>query len=203
MLLYLLDLAGVLVFAISGALAAGRKNLDWFGVIAIATVTAIGGGTIRDVLLDRHPIFWISDPTYLGVTSLSALGVIALTRQGRRPIHDRALQIADALGLAFFAVGGTQIALSLGYDYGTVIVMAALTGTAGGVVRDLLLNEIPHILRRDIYATAAIAGASLYDLLHWLHVGRNISTVAAMALIVGLRLAAIYGKLNLPRYRVK
>src|SRR5262249_21200175 len=154
--LYVFDLAGVAVFAISGVLAAGRKQLDWVGVLVIATLTAIGGGTVRDVLLDRHPIFWIADPTYLFVICGATIATLAYVRV--RPPPGNALLFADALGLALFAVSGAQIAEAQGLAPLIVVLMGTITGVAGGVLRDVLCAEIPLILRRDVYATAAVAG---------------------------------------------
>ena len=112
MLPYVLDLMGVAVFAVSGALAGSRKELDLFGVVVLAAITAIGGGTLRDLLLDRHPIFWMLDPAYLAVTFVAALLTAAYVR--RRPAPGRALLVADALGLAVFAISGAGIAEARG-----------------------------------------------------------------------------------------
>lgn len=195
-LLAALDLAGVAVFAISGALAAGRKSLDLLGVVVIATVTAIGGGTLRDLLLDR-PVFWLDDPVYLYVIALSAFGTIAYVRFARPPAH--ALQLADALGLALFCVSGAQIAENQGYGPAIVVVMATITCVVGGMLRDVLCAEIPMILRRgELYATAVIAGAGLYVLLRGMDAPRPWPTMAGMGAVVSLRLASIYLGLTLP-----
>lgn len=185
------------MFAISGTLAAGRKSLDWLGVAVIAVVTAIGGGTLRDVLLDRHPIFWIADPTYL----LVILGATAFTLvyvQLRIPAP-RALFVADALGLAFFTIGGVQIAQQAGLAGLLAVLMGVITGVAGGMMRDVLCAEIPLILRRgQLYATSAIVGATLYLLLERAGVTRDAASLAGMAAIVVVRLAAILWRLELP-----
>lgn len=198
MIPYLLDLVGVGVFAISGALAAGRKSLDLLGVVVIAVVTAIGGGTLRDVLLDRHPIFWISDPVYILVIAGAAMVTVAWTRRLRPP--ETTLLIADALGLALFAVAGAQIAQDAGVSPVIAVIMGTMTGTAGGMIRDVLTNEIPLILRPDteLYATTAIAGISLYLVLEWIGVPRPPAALSGMAAIAGLRFAAILGNLKLP-----
>lgn len=195
---YLLDLVGVGVFAVSGALAAGRKSLDLLGVVVVAVVTAIGGGTLRDVLLDRHPIFWIADPVYLGVIAGAALATVAWTRRFHPP--DKTLVIADALGLALFSVTGAQIAQDAGVAPAIAVIMGAMTGTAGGMIRDVLTNEIPLILRpeMELYATAAIAGITLYLVLEWMGVPRPAASLAGMGAIAGLRFAAILGDLRLP-----
>ncbi len=199
-IVYLLDLLGVAIFAISGALAAGRKSLDLLGVIVIAVVTAIGGGTLRDLLLDRHPIFWIADPTYLIVISVSALLTLGYVR--RRPPPGNSLLIADALGLALFTIMGARIAEAAGLSAMIVVLMGTITGVAGGVVRDVLCAEVPLILRRDIYATAAIAGASLYLGVQALGTGRVVATVIGVATVVLLRFLAILRGLRLPIFRL-
>lgn len=198
MILYLLDLVGVGVFAISGALAAGRKSLDLLGVVVIAVVTAIGGGTLRDLLLDRHPIFWIADPLYVVVIACAALATVAWTRRFRPPVNT--LVIADALGLALFSVAGAQIAQDAGVSPVIVVIMGTMTGTAGGMIRDVLTNEIPMILRpsMELYATAAIAGITLYLALQAIGLARAPAGMAGMAFVAALRFAAIHGNLKLP-----
>lgn len=201
MLLYAFDLIGVAVFAISGALAAGRKRLDLIGVIALALVTAIGGGTIRDLLLDRHPIFWLADPAYLLVIAGAALGTVLWTRFRSPP--DATLLVADALGLALFSVSGAQIAEGAGVPAIGGIVLGTITGAAGGVVRDVLVAEVPHVLRRgSLYASAAIAGTAVYFLLQALGVDRTLATVVGMAVVASVRFAAILFRLQLPVFRV-
>jgi len=199
-LLLILEFIGVGVFAVSGALAAGRKKLDLLGVVVIATVTALGGGTVRDVLLDRHPVFWIAQPRYLYVSLAAALVTVIYTRHFRPP--DRSLAYADAVGLAMFTVSGAQIAQSLQLDAGVVVLMGAITGVVGGVIRDILTAEIPLILRRGrFYATAAIAGVIVYLLLE-LVLPRNVAALAGMASIAALRIAAIHWALALPVYHL-
>lgn len=191
----LFDFAGVTVFAVSGALAAGRKNLDLLGVVVIATATAIGGGTLRDVLLDR-PVFWIARPAYLYVILIAALVTVAYSRRFQPP--DRSLVVADALGLALFTISGAQIAEGLGLSGVVIVLMGTMTGVAGGMLRDVLTAEIPLILRRShLYATAAIAGAIVYLLLQTL-IDRSIAALAGMCFIAALRIAAIVWDLSLP-----
>ena len=200
MWLYAFDLAGVAVFAISGVLAAGRKQLDWVGVLVIATLTAIGGGTIRDVLLDRHPIFWIADPTYLLVICGATVATLLYVRV--RPPPGNALLFADALGLALFAISGAQIAEAQALAPLIVVLMGTITGVAGGVLRDVLCAEIPLILRRDVYATAAVAGVSVYSLAEIAGAPRPWPACAGMLVIVVLRFAAIQWGLHLPTLRL-
>lgn len=201
MLLYLLDLCGVGVFAVSGAIVAARKRFDLFGIAVIATVTAIGGGTIRDVLLNRHPVFWINDTAYLvvifGATTLTALYMIF-----RRP-PQIGLLIADALGLALFTISGAQVAEERDLPAIVVVIMGTITGSAGGLLRDVLGAEVPLVLRQtDLYATAAIVGATAYLLLQAVGMERTLAALLGMATVAGLRLAAIVWKLRLPVLRV-
>jgi uncharacterized membrane protein YeiH len=186
----------VAVFAISGALAAGRKSLDLIGVVVTATVTAIGGGTLRDVLLDRHPVFWIADTTNLWVIFAAAVGTVIYAR--RWPPPERSLAVADALGLALFTITGAQIAQDVGMNGVVVVIMGTLTGVAGGVIRDVLTAEIPMVMRRGpIYATACIAGIVVYLLLE-MAIPREAAALAGMAAIAALRLAAILWDLTVP-----
>jgi uncharacterized membrane protein YeiH len=200
--LYLLDLVGVGVFAISGALAAGRKSLDLLGVVVIAVVTAVGGGTLRDLLLDRHPIFWIADPVYVIVIAGAALATVAWTRRFRPPVNT--LVIADAVGLAVYSIVGARIAQQAGLSAPIVVIMGTMTGTAGGMIRDVLTGEIPMILRpvMELYATAAIAGIALYLVLEALGMARGPAALAGMAFIAALRLAAIHRNLKLPVFSI-
>lgn len=200
-LLFLLDLIGVAVFAISGALVAGRKSLDLLGVIVIAVVTAIGGGTIRDVLLGRSPIFWLQNTIYLWVIIGAAAFTTVYTRYRKPPL--KALLIADAFGLALFTVSGTQIAQQLDLPWLSAILMGAITGAAGGVIRDVLCAEIPLILRRDIYATAALAGGLVFVVLQSVGTGPFAAGLVASGVIVALRFAAIFWGLRLPTFQLR
>jgi uncharacterized membrane protein YeiH len=201
MILYTLDLLGVAVFAVSGALMAARKELDLLGVVVAATVTAIGGGTLRDLLLDRNPIFWIADPTYPTVILVAALLTLFYTRHARVP--ERALLLADAGGLALFTVSGATIAEQLGLPAPSVVLMGTLTGCAGGLLRDVLCNEVPLILRRDVYATAAICGAITYLVALRVGAGDLAAVLLGMAVVIVLRVAAIYRGLHLPTFPLR
>lgn len=197
MIFYTLQLLGVSVFAISGALAAGRKQMDLLGVAVIATVTAIGGGTLRDVLLDRNPVFWIKDPTYLLVI-LAAAALTLLYARFRRPPRTWLL-IADALGLALFTIIGAELAEEQNHPAIIVVLMGTITGTAGGVLRDVLCNEVPLLLRQsDLYATAAILGVTTYQISKAAGVEPAYAALAGMATVACLRLAAIFWGLRLP-----
>jgi uncharacterized membrane protein YeiH len=200
MILYLLDLIGVGVFAISGALAAGKVGLDLLGVMVIGSITAIGGGTLRDLLLGRHPIFWIRDSTYLIVTCGASLFTVACSYIFP-PLKD-ALLFADALGLALFAMAGAQIAEELKLAPIIIVLMVTMTRVAAGVVRDVLTVQIPLILRRDIYATAAIVGILLYLLFQYVGVKRSPAFAIGLATIGTFRLLAIAYSWQLPIFKL-
>jgi uncharacterized membrane protein YeiH len=201
MALYVLDLFGVAVFAVSGALTAGRKSMDLFGIVVVAVVTAIGGGTVRDVLLDERPIFWIEDPTYLAVILAAAGATLVYGRFFTPPRGS--LLVADAFGLAVFTFIGARTAYEAGVPVIIVILMGAITGAAGGVMRDVLCDEVPLILRREIYATAALAGATIYVLLEEAGAGTPLTALLPFATVFALRLAAIRFDLHVPPFRPK
>ena len=196
----LLDLFGVAVFAISGALVAGRKQMDLFGVIVLAIVTGIGGGTLRDLLLGSIPVFWIHDPVYIMVAAGAAvLTVVSAPHLSHR---QNLLLVADAIGLAFFCVLGAAKALEAGTGPLIAMLMGVMTGVVGGVIRDLLAGEVPLILRRDLYATAAVAGAGLFAILTTLGISPNMAVWAGMLTALALRLAAIRWHWGLPLFRI-
>ena len=194
-MIYLLDMFGVAVFAISGALTAGRKGMDLFGIVVVAIVTAVGGGTLRDVLLDRQA-FWISDPTYLLATLTGATAIMVYVRFFRPP--EGSLLVADAFGLSLFTITGAQTAELSGVPAPIVVVMGVMTGVVGGALRDLLCAEVPLVLRKEIYATAALAGATVFVVLTRFEVPGTFAVPASMALIFALRIAAIRYDLNAP-----
>lgn len=195
-----LDLVGVGANAIAGALVAGRRQFDWLGVVVIAGVTAIGGGTVRDLLLDR-PVFWIANPAYLQAT-LAATAFTLLYARTRR-IPERVLETTDALGLALFGIAGARIALGLGHDGLIAVVMGVITGSFGGLLRDVLCNDIPMIFRQgQFYATAIILGCSLYVGLIALGLESNVAAAGGMLAILTLRVAAIVWNLRLPIFRL-
>jgi len=196
MLLYTLDLAGVAVFAASGVLATRDRNLDIFGVLVVATFTAIGGGTLRDLLLNHHPIFWVADYWYLVVILLSVL--ITLLYLSRWPPPGNLFLVADAFGMAFFALSGARLAFDAGHAAPIVIVMGVMTGVMGGMLRDVITARVPLILQKEIYATAAVAGIVAYLILRTLLVPKAFAFIAGMAVVVVLRLVAIRWRLNFP-----
>lgn len=197
-LIIFLDFFGIAVFAISGALTAGHKKLDIFGVLVVALITCLGGGTLRDLILNAHPVVWIANTYYLAVGILAALATFILVRLQWMPL--RMLEICDAIGLAFFTLAGMQKALGLGHSPEIALLMGLMTGVAGGIIRDVICNEIPLIFHKEIYATAAIAGGSLYLLLIHFHIDDTLASISGMALILVLRLTGIFLGLSLPAF---
>jgi uncharacterized membrane protein YeiH len=196
---YFFDLLAVGVFAVSGCLAAGRKAFDPVGVVVISVVTAVGGGTVRDLLLSRHPIAWISDANYL-YTILAAVGLtVAYVRF--RPPPDGFLLIADGIGLSVYAIVGAAFAENRECPAVVAVAMGAVTGTAGGVIRDILCNDVPILFQSGyLYATAAVLATTYVCLQGWL--GRDVAAYGGMAVVGGLRAASIVYHWNLPRFKL-
>jgi len=193
---YAIDLFGTAVFAVSGAVVASRKEMDIFGVLVLATVTAVGGGTLRDLLLGVRPVFWIADPTYLLVACLAALVRVFVGRF--RFMRNKTLVVSDAIGLAFFCVMGAYKGLVAGTPTGIPVLLGTMTGVFGGIFRDLLAGEVPLILRGDLYATCAAAGAGTFELLWRLGFDPFAAGWIAMAVALILRLGALRWHWNLP-----
>lgn len=194
--LYALDLFGVVVFAASGSLAAGSKRMDIFGVVVLGLVTALGGGTIRDALLDSGPVFWIDNPEYLLVAAGSSVLTFLTGRTLQVPKNG--LLICDAIGLAVFTVIGTTKALGVTDSATVAVVMGVMTGVAGGIIRDVLSAEVPLVLRREIYATAALCGALIYIIMIRLEVPGPACLLISVATTLSIRLAAIRWGFSLP-----
>jgi uncharacterized membrane protein YeiH len=159
-LITVFDYFGVIIFAISGSLVGGRKRMDPVGFALLGTVTGVGGGTLRDLVLGVRPVFWIEDPSYIVVCVVASVATYFTT--GPVASRQRTLLWADAVGLATFAVLGTQAALAQQVSPLIAVAMGVMTATFGGIVRDVLCDDVPLILRREIYATAALVGALVY-----------------------------------------
>ncbi len=194
--IHILDLVGTAVFAITGALAAGRKRMDIFGVVVLGCVTALGGGTLRDIILGAYPIFWISNTGYLGAATIAAIGTFITARYWKLPTT--LLMYGDAVGLAVFTVIGFQKGLQATHEFSIGIVMGVTTGVVGGIIRDLLSGEIPLILRREIYASASLCGALLLAILSYLGLPSPLIILVAASVILIFRLAALHWNLALP-----
>jgi uncharacterized membrane protein YeiH len=198
---YVIDLIAVAAFAVSGCLAAGRKSLDLVGVFVVAVVTAVGGGTLRDLLLDRHPIFWIQDANFLYAIAAAVVATLIYVRF--RPPPDQILRIADAVGLSVYAIVGAQLTEDRGRPAVAAVALGTLTATAGGMLRDLLCNDIPILFREGyLYATAAAAGAACYVLTEE-PLGRDGAAYLGMVVVAVLRFGSIVWKWNLPRFELQ
>ena len=193
MLLYL-DYLGVFVFALSGALMAIRKEMDVFGILVLALMPAVGGGTLRDLMLDL-PVFWIHQNSYLYLTVAAAVSAMLWKRMVKA--RSQLLVWADAVGLAVFSVGGTTVALNHAASIPVALMMGVITAVAGGIIRDVIANEIPLVLHREIYATAALCGAATYTVLHPFDL--PYASVLAVMVALAARGAGIRYGLSLPR----
>lgn len=197
---YALDMFGVVVFAATGALAAIRARMDFLGAMVLSFIVGTGGGTIRDVLLDRHPLGWVHNETLLFMPVLTGLAVYALVLAvGWRPVarHDdkasplgRILIWSDAVGLSVFCVSGAQAALAEGASRTIAVVMAGITCAGGGILRDMMVNEVPLVLRGDLYMTPALIGATAYIGLVG-PAGAPVATIVAFTTCLAIRAAAI------------
>lgn len=195
--IYISDMVGVIACAISGVLVATRLRMDPFGISVLAGVTAVGGGTLRDMMMGTTPVFWIVDNSYIYVILTTAIiSVYWLHRIHRFPVY--LLPILDAFGLAIFTIIGAQKALAFGFSGPVAIVMGCMTGVVGGMIRDILSGQVPFVLQKEIYATASILGATLYVVCNYLDLGAILSMVIAMSGTLILRLCAIFWHLSLP-----
>lgn len=203
MLIYWLDIIGTAVFAISGVLLAGKLRMDPFGVLVLGVVTAIGGGTMRDMSLGQGPVFWVRDPTDLLVALLTCLLTILLVRQPRR-LPKWILPVLDAVGLAVFVGIGVNKAFHAETGPLVAVCMGVMTGVGGGIIRDVLAREIPMILRTEIYATACIVGGTVHAVAwYYGHMPLEQASMLGMAVTLSIRLAAIRWHLKLPTFALE
>jgi len=195
-LIYSLDLVGTFVFAISGTLSAANKKLDVFGAFFTGFVTAIGGGTLRDLILGNFPVAWILDLNYFIVISSGVIFTIIFKKHIMT--LKRTLFLFDTIGIGVFTIIGLEKALFLDVHPTLAIVMGLFTAVMGGVIRDIVCNDIPLIFRKEIYATACIAGALLFMLLSFFNVDANAKLIITILFIIAIRLISIKFKLSLP-----
>lgn len=182
--------------AMSGALAAGRRNMDLFGVVVIAFLTALGGGTVRDILLGNFPVSWTQHPSYIYLTIIAGLVTVMIARFMRH-LHQLFL-VLDAVGLVTFTVIGCNVALNLEYQSTVVIMSGITTGIFGGIIRDIMCNRTPLVLRQELYASVALVVASLYLWLLSLGIEEDIILLATFSLGLLLRMIAIRWRIALP-----
>ncbi|WP_445681284.1 trimeric intracellular cation channel family protein [Radicibacter daui] len=198
-LIAVLDWGGTAVFAITGALVASRKQMDISGFALLGAVTGIGGGTLRDLLLGKLPVFWISQPAYLVVCVIAAAITFFIAHVPESRL--KLLMLLDAVGLSLFAVVGAQKGLAAGVGPIIAITMGVMTATFGGIIRDVLGGESPVVLRREIYISAALAGSAIYVLGDIAGLPLELATVTGFVATLTLRLAAMHWHWSLPVYR--
>jgi uncharacterized membrane protein YeiH len=196
-IIYLLDLVGTAAFAASGAWVGVRKHMDLFGVLVLGAVTAVGGGTLRDLLLGDTPPFSLKDENYIYIAI--SVSLIVFANRVRFKLLEKPLLYFDAVGLGTFVVIGTTKALDFQLGWLGAILMGVMTGTAGGVFRDVLANQVPLILRREIYASACVAGGALLVILEQSGAGRLVAALLAAGTVIIVRLLAIRYDWGLPR----
>ncbi len=197
--IFIIEMLGTVAFAISGIRLAAAKRFDWFGAYVVGLITAIGGGTLRDVLLDIN-VFWMDNWSYMAVTGLSLAAVIIFQRALVGGM--RTLFIFDAIGLALFVVVGIQKTLMAGYPMWVAVVMGIITGSFGGVTRDILINEEPLFFRKDIYATACLAGGIAYWLISLSGMPELVPQISCAIVVIGLRVLAVRYNWSLPILKV-
>lgn len=191
----ILDFIGTFAFAISGIRLASAKRFDWFGAYVVGLATAIGGGTIRDVLLDVTPA-WMTTPVYLICTAIAMFFVIAF---GKYVIRlNNTFFIFDSVGLALFTIVGAEKSLALGYPFWVAIIMGSITGAAGGVIRDVFINEIPLIFRKEIYAMACVIGGIAYWLCLKMNMETSVSQIIGGSVVLVTRILAVKYRITLP-----
>lgn len=193
----IIDILGTATFAISGVWAAMEKKLDLFGIFIIAFITAMGGGTLRDILIEDVPVSWMKNPEYGWVILISA--IIALLFANAIKSFQTTLMLFYAIGLGFFTILGLQKGIALGLDPGICITLGTITGCFGGVIRDILLNTIPLIFRKEIYATACIFGGLLYFALLKISFPKVVIDLICIFSIVLLRWMAVKKNWSLPK----
>jgi len=191
----ILDLLGTFAFAVSGMRLASGKNIDWFGAYVIGLVTAIGGGTTRDILLDLTP-FWMQDVRYLLITGVALLAIILFRDRLFR--LGKTLFLFDAIGLGFFTVTGISKSLEAGFPIWVCIIMGTITGCIGGVIRDIIINEVPLLFRKDLYAIACIVGGVVYFIGFQFQAAFPFHTLAAALTVIATRIIAVRFHLQLP-----
>ena len=197
-MLQVIFIVAIAAEAMTAALAAGRRKMDWFGVCVLAAVTALGGGTMRDTLLGHYPLSWVKDPTLLLVACGAALVTIALARfmeTLRWPFL-----ILDALGLVVFSIIGCNVAMDMGLSPVIIIVAGMITGIAGGILRDILCNDVPLVFSGELYATVSIVTGGIYYFGLQLGFGHELVTIVAAVVGFGFRVLAIMFHLGMPKF---
>lgn len=196
--LHFLSLVALAAQAMTAALAAGRRSMDWFGVCLLGCITALGGGTIRDVLLGHYPLVWVQNPSYLGLTAIAALVTILIARVVHR--LNAAFLVLDAIGLVVFTMAGCDVARQVDASLPIVIVSGMITGCAGGVLRDILCNDVPLLFRAELYASVSVVTGLFYATAFGLKLNEEVWTALTFMLGLSLRLLAIRFKWEMPKF---
>jgi uncharacterized membrane protein YeiH len=199
--LHIIDILGTFAFAVAGAFSAMEKRLDPFGVLVLAFVTAIGGGTLRDLLIGSLPVGWLQNETTTVVIFASAIAAMFFSRYLKQ--LTTTLFVFDALGLGLFTIIGLEMGLTKGFSSGICIALGTITACFGGVIRDVLLNNVPLLFRKEIYALACIAGGLLYFLFETLSVSSNLARIICIIVIFTIRVIAFRFRLSLPAFYTK
>jgi len=200
-LFHILDLLGIISFAISGSLVAMRKKFDPFGVFIIAFATSVGGGTLRDVLIGAQPVFWMKNTLVIFLIIGSYLFAIFFRKKLK--YLNKSLFLFDTIGLGIYTIMGTEIGLNYNFHPIIIISIATMSASFGGVIRDILCNEIPVIFRKEIYATACVFGSITYLILHNLDFNNSIIYIATSVMVISIRIIAVLFHLSLPVFYSK
>ncbi|WP_431167045.1 trimeric intracellular cation channel family protein [Tenacibaculum halocynthiae] len=198
-IIYAIDIIGTFAFAISGALVALKKDFDVFGVIIIAFVTAVGGGMIRDVLINAHPINWIGDINYIW-TILTAVAITFLFRSRIAPLR-KTMFLFDTIGISVFTLLGLQKGLSYNLHPFIALVMGMVSAVFGGVIRDVLTRKVPLIFKKEIYASACLAGGVVYLILGYFNINEDIHFIISATVIIIIRTVVVKYELELPKIK--
>lgn len=197
-MIYYLGLIGIAAFSITGVIAAGKKDMDIFSIVLLGVVTALGGGTLRDILLDVNPVFWIGDLSYLWVSLLASVLTFFLIRHVTHVL--RLLLFVDAFGLALFTVLATEKTIALGFSAPVAVLMGLITGIAGGMIRDILTGRMPLLLGKEFYATPALLGAIVFSVSTYYFPFHDLNRLYAITVVFITRAAAIQWGLYYPRW---
>ncbi|MGX2947871.1 trimeric intracellular cation channel family protein [Frederiksenia canicola] len=197
--LFIQDLIGTIVFAISGAIAARQHKMDIFGMFVLAFVTGVGGGTLRDVMIGSTPVFWMKQPIYVLMISIAVILVAILRNQIDRAYWKKGLLIFDAIGLGVFTVIGVQKGIDFGLHPLICIALGGVTGCFGGLIRDILRNEVPIILQKEVYVTASLIGGIIFILFRDAGFESNWIDVATVTTVIAIRMFTIRYNLHLPK----
>jgi uncharacterized membrane protein YeiH len=200
-LFHVLDILGIISFAISGSLVAMKKKLDPFGVFIIAFTTSVGGGTLRDVLIGAKPVFWMKNTEVIFL--IMASYIFAIIFRKKLKYLNKSLFLFDTIGLGLYTIMGTEIGLNYNFHPIVIISIATMSASFGGVIRDILCNEIPVIFRKEIYATACVFGSITFLVLHHFNVPESIIYVSTSFIIISIRLVAVKFHLSLPTFYTK